>query len=104
MILSDKIDVSLYYFDYVYTIIRMTENKSLLLCTKLPARLEDLMSLRGLPSAIFGIYTYVVLRLFFILCVLHVVKNKFTLPYLFVCLFRISKPLLTLYRPTRKSK
>ena len=38
------------------------------------------MSLRGRPSALFGIYTCVVLRLLFILCVLCAVKNKFTLP------------------------
>ena len=36
---------------------------------RLAARLKDLMSLRGLPSA-FEIYTCVVLHLFFILCVL----------------------------------
>ena len=60
----------------------MTENKSLLLYARLAARLEDFMSLRGLPSALFGIYTCVVLSLRFILCVLCAVKNKFTLPYL----------------------
>ena len=58
----------------------MTENKSLLLYARLAARLEDFMSLRGLPSALFGIYTCVVLHLLFILCVLCAVKNKFTLP------------------------
>ena len=60
----------------------MTENKSLLLYARLAARLEDLMSLRGLPSALFGMYTCVVLRLFFTLCVHCAVKNKFTLPYI----------------------
>ena len=60
----------------------MTENKSLLLYARLAARLQDFMSLRGLPSALFGIYTCVVLSLLFILCVLCAVKNKFTLPYL----------------------
>ena len=59
----------------------MTENKSLLLYARLAARLEDFMSLRGLPSALFGIYTCVVLSLLFILCVLCAVRNKFTLPY-----------------------
>ena len=59
----------------------MTENKSLLLYARLATRLEDFMSLRGLPSALLRIYTCVVLRLFFILCVLCEVKNKFTLPY-----------------------
>ena len=58
----------------------MTGNKSLLLCARLAARLEDFMSLHGLPSALFGIYTCVVLRLFFILSALCAVKNKFTLP------------------------
>ena len=57
----------------------MTENKSLLLYARLAARLEDFMSLRGLPSALFGIYTCVVLRLLFIFCVLCAVKkSKFT--------------------------
>ena len=56
----------------------MTENKSLLLYARLAARLEHFMSLRGLPPALFEIYTCVVLRLFFILCVLCAVKNKFT--------------------------
>ena len=60
----------------------MTENKSLSLYARLAARLEDFMSLHGLPSALFGIYTCVVLSLLFILCVLCAVKNKFTLPYL----------------------
>ena len=60
----------------------MTENKSLLLYARLAARLEDFKSLRGRPSALFGIYTCVVLSLLFILCVLCAVKNKFTLPYL----------------------
>ena len=67
----------------------MTENKSLLLrylfyyvYARLAARFEDFMSLRGLSSALFGIYTCVVLRLLFILCVLCAVKNKFTLHYL----------------------
>ena len=60
----------------------MTENKSLLLYAKWAARLEDFMSLRGLPSALFGIYTCIVLSLLFILCVLCAAKNKFTLPYL----------------------
>ena len=60
----------------------MTENKSLLLYATLAARLKDFMSLRDLPSALFGIYTRVVFRLLFILCVLCSVKNKFTLPYL----------------------
>ena len=60
----------------------MTENKSLLLYARLAAQLEDLMSLRAFPSALFRIYTCLVLRLFVILCVLCVVKNKFTLPYL----------------------
>ena len=36
-----KFDVSLHYFDYVYIIISMTENKSLF-CARLAARLEDL--------------------------------------------------------------
>ena len=70
MILSDNFDVSLHYFDYVCTIIRMTENKCLLLYARLAAQLEDFMSLRGHPSALFGIYTCVVLSLLFILCVL----------------------------------
>ena len=60
----------------------MTENKSFLLYARLVARLKDFMSLRGLPSALFGVYTCVVLILLFILCVLCAVKNKFTLPYL----------------------
>ena len=60
----------------------MTEIKSLLLYARLAARLDDFVSLRGLPSALFGIYTCVVFRLFFILCVLGAVKNKFILPYL----------------------
>ena len=60
----------------------MTENKSLILYARLAARLEDFVSLRGLPSALFEIYTCVVVRLFFILCVLCAVKNKFTLPCL----------------------
>ena len=58
----------------------MTENKSLLLYVRLGARLEDFMSLRGLPFALFGIYTCVVLRLSFILCVLC--AEKINLPYL----------------------
>ena len=64
----------------------MTENKSLLVYARLAARLKDFMSLRGLPSALFGIYICVVLRLFFILSVLCAVKNKFTLlPYAEAC-------------------
>ena len=51
---------------------------NVLLYARLAAGLEDFMSLRGLPSALFGIYTCVVLRLFFILCVLCAVKNKLT--------------------------
>ena len=58
----------------------MTENKSLSLYARLAARLENFMSLRGRPSALFGIYTCVASRLFFILCVLCAVKNKFILP------------------------
>ena len=57
----------------------MTENKSLIICY-VGRSTEDFMSLRGLPSALFGTYTCVVLRLLFILCVLCAVKNKFTLP------------------------
>ena len=60
----------------------MTANKSFLYYARLSARIEDFMSLRGLPSALFRIYTCVVLRLFFILCELYAVKNKFPLPYL----------------------
>ena len=59
----------------------MTENKSLLLYARLAAQLEDFMSFRGLPLALFEIYTCAALRLFFILCVLCAVKNKFTLSY-----------------------
>ena len=44
------------------------------------------MSLRCLSSALFGIYTCFALRLFFILCVLCAVKNKFTLPYLYLAI------------------
>ena len=58
----------------------MTENKSLLLYARLATRLEDFMSLRGLPSALLRIYACVVLRLFFILCVLC--EEKINLPYL----------------------
>ena len=58
------------------------EKNLFLLYARLAARLEDFMSLRSLLSALFGIYTCVVLRLFFILCVLIAVKNKFTLLYL----------------------
>ena len=78
----------------------MTENKSLLLYARLAARLEDFMSLRSLPCALFGIYTCVVLRLFFILCILCVVKTKFTLPCLTLptttalLLERLEKPTL----------
>ena len=79
---------SLHYFDYVCTIIRMTDNTSLLLYARLTARLEHFMSLRGRPSALFGIYTCVVLSLLFILYVLCEVRNKFTLPYLLGVWFR----------------
>ena len=75
----------------------MTENKSLLLYARLAARLEDFMSLRGLPSALLGIYTCVVLSLLFILCVLCAVKNKPTLPYLTLTLIqRCPKPFSTI--------
>ena len=59
----------------------MTENKSRLLYARLVARLKDFMSLRSLPSALFKIYMCVVLRLFFIVCVLCAIKNKFTLSH-----------------------